>query len=210
MTSVPIVSKINSVTGQKLINLVYVGSFDPIDRDINLLLETADFLLKRFPHVHFYLGGATGNPQIQRRLRELSVQYPGNFHYLGYISRKEIVSVTEKAHVGFFLIRPDTSYWVKCSPNKIFEYIACGVVPVIRADCEFLDELSPYCLAFERYATGEEIMQKVAALIQEPTTLKLAMEQILHLREKFLFGNVMTNYETLYTLVKSRDGKHEN
>jgi glycosyltransferase involved in cell wall biosynthesis len=192
-------SKIHNIQSGSIVNLVYVGSLNhDYDRDIDLILRIASDVLSRYQNTQFFIGGQTTSASLLEQFKRLSNQYHGRFHYLGYITRREVISVTQAAHIGFFLLKPDTSYWVKCSPNKVFEYLRCGVIPVVRADCDYAHELTECAMIFERSSDDFEIIEGVRMLIEQPSMLKSMMEKAHTQSHKFSFEGVAKNYLDLY------------
>jgi len=129
---------------------------------------------------------------------QLSQKYPGRFHYLGYTSRSDVTLITQNAHIGFFLLRPDAPYWVKCSSNKIFEYLSCGVIPIIRADCCYSDDLASCSLLYDKTTSEDDIIKGVRELVDKPGLVKDMMAKAFSLHTKFSFESVQQRYLQLY------------
>jgi hypothetical protein len=104
----------------------------------------------------------------------------------------------EKTHIGFFLLKPDTIYWVNASPNKIYEYLFCGVVPVVRADIDDAEEISECGLLFDRDTPENDILNRVIKLIEHPSEVKSLMRKAVDLSRKFTFESAGPNYLKLY------------
>jgi len=109
------------------------------------------------------------------KIEELAGRHDGRLRFLGYVPREKTVKLTEKAHIGFLLVRPDARYWVRTSPNKIFEYLVCGTVPIIRADVDHADRLRACSLIFDREDEGAMIVQAVLDLLGSPEKLERYM-----------------------------------
>jgi len=194
-----ITSKISCYEAGSVTDLVYFGSLgNELDRDIDLIMRIAEDTLSHFQNVRFFMGGHTNNELLLMHFDRLSQEYPGRFQYLGYTPRSDVASITQGAHIGFFLLRPDALYWVKCSPNKIFEYLACGVIPVIRADCYYSDDLVSCSLMYDKSAPDENIILGVRELISGPDLVKGMMERAFNLHTKFSFESVQARYLQLY------------
>lgn len=191
--------KIESFSADSPINLVYFGSLDyNYDRDIPFILKISDRMLADYPETNVYIGGSTGDQTLISNFGHLSEKYPDRFHFMGFLSRKEVVKITEKAHLGFCLLKPDTSYWVKISPNKVFEYLMCGTVPIIRADVDYADIFSQCSLIFDRYAPEDEIISAIGSLFEQPERVLRMMEECLKIRNNFQYETVATQYIRLY------------
>ncbi len=194
-----IVSKIENLENNDSIKLVYVGSLaNNYDRDIDLLLTIYEEALRSYPNVTCSIGGQCNNQALESRFFKLKSDFGDRFEYLGRIPRTHTVDLTERSHVGFFLIKPETTYWVRWSPNKIHEYLICGVVPVIRADVDHSRKFANCSLMFGRDTPQDEIVQEVVNLLGDPARLKTMMEAALTLSNDFIFETVGVNYINMY------------
>ena len=138
------------------------------------------------------------------KLHDYSLKFPDRFQYNGAIPPKEKIAITEKAHIGFFLIRPHSHYWVKASPNKVFEYLICGVVPVIRADIDYLQEIDRSSLSFSREATEDEILSRTLQLIEDPKKILNLMKHARDASKNFTWESVACRYIEFYrTIIES-------
>ena len=181
------------------INLIYVGSLaNTHDRDVDLLLSIGEKILSDFPNAHFCIGGACTDLDLKKRFTDIEKKFVGRFEYLGLISRERVAQLTEISHIGFLLIRPETHYWVKTSPNKTYEYLICGTVPVIRADVDHAQELAECALLFSRETPEEDIINSVSNLLGDRDRLKIMMENALTTSNKFIFDSVGKKYIAMY------------
>lgn len=98
--------------------------------------------------------------------------------------------------MGFFLLKP--FYWVKCSPNKVFEYLICGVVPVIRANIDHEETLSPCSLIFDQSYSDDEIVNDVLNVIKNKDVMLHKMVKARELSEKFTWEKVAPQYIEAY------------
>lgn len=87
---------------------------------------------------------------------------------------------------------------MKCSPNKIFEYLICGVIPIIRADIDYVEELGSTSLVFDRSVPEDEIIEAITSLIQDPDRCRQMMNEACELGKRLSFDNVGQNYIDLY------------
>lgn len=157
--------KITKIKNNGEIVLSYVGSlYSSFNRDIELLLKIANGTLRHYSSVKIILAGDVKDAETERRLSELAQLFPDRFLFKGYVSRQEAIEITSRSHMGFFLLKP--FYWVKCSPNKVFEYLICGVVPVIRANIDHEETLSPCSLIFDQSYSDDEIVNDVLNVIK--------------------------------------------
>lgn len=191
--------KVESFSVDSSVNLVYFGSLDyHYDRDIALILKISDRMLTDYPSTQVYIGGKTEDQTLITDFTYLSEKYPERFHFMGFLPREDVVRITEKAHLGFCLLKPDTSYWVKISPNKVFEYLMCGTVPIIRADVDYADIFARCSLIFERDAPEDAIIAAVGSLIRQPEKMQEMMKECLAIRKNFLYEPVATQYIKIY------------
>lgn len=194
-----IINKIKDFGHNKIIKLVYIGSLsNSYDRDIDLLLTIYEEALRLYPNITCCIGGECNDQTLENKFVTLKHDFGDRFEYLGRIPRAHVVDLTEISHIGFFLIKPETTYWVCCSPNKVYEYLICGVVPVIRADLDYPQKFANCSLMFSRDTLGEEIIQETINLLGDPTRLKTMMENALALSSDFIFESVGVNYINMY------------
>ncbi len=194
-----IINKVKNAGGNGTIQLTYVGSLaNNYDRDIDLLLTIYEEAMRLYQNVTCSIGGDSNDRAIENRFVDLKSDFGDRFEYLGRIPRPQTVDLTERSHLGFFLIRPDTTYWVRASPNKVYEYLICGVVPVIRADIDHAEKIAACSLIFNRDTPCDEIIQEVVNLLGDPTRLQTMMENALALSNDFTFESVGINYINMY------------
>lgn len=191
--------KIKSFSADSSINLVYFGSLNYYyDRDISFILKISHRLLADHPQINIYIGGKTEDQALINDFAQLANKYPRRFHFMGFTPREKVIEITEKAHLGYMLIKPDTTYWVRSSPNKVFEYLMCGTIPIIRADVDYADMFSRCSLIFDRYTPEDEIILSIGSLIQQPEEMLRMMRECLKVRKDFLYEAVSARYVQLY------------
>ena len=194
-----VIDKIKNFGPNETVELTYIGSLsNGHDRDIDLLLTIYEEALRSYPNITCCIGGRCNDQALENKFINLCRDFGDRFKYLGRTPRTRTVDLTERSHVGFFLIRPGTSYWVRCSPNKVYEYLICGVVPVIRADVDYSQKFANCSLVFGRETPQDEIIQQVINLLGDPIRLKTMMENALTLSNDFIFESVGMNYINLY------------
>lgn len=194
-----ILRKLQDCNSAKELHFVYVGSLRvDLDRDIDLLLDIAEKLLNRYSNIFFHVAGSCYDKVLQDRLLYLEKLYPKQFQYLGFVERDEAIKITQEAHFGFFLIRPNSHYWVKCSPNKVFEYLKCGTIPIIRADLEDLDLLGKAALIFSRDCSDDEIVERLAYVIENPVKMAELTRNGQQISRMFTWETIAVRYLDLY------------
>lgn len=201
-----ILSKIEEFNLSTTIQFVYVGSLNwNHDRDIGLILDIAKHLLIKQYTVRFIVGGVTSDEQLLSEFYHLNKAYPNNFIYTGYLSRDKVVKYTQDAHFGFLLIKPYTDYWVLTSPNKIFEYLKCGVIPIIRAKCACKEQIQNKSLWFEREDSRDFIISTIESIISNPEKIQAMMYQVYQLSSHYSFNSVAHEYLALYEAIEVKN-----
>lgn len=191
--------KIQNFSKNSDIYCIYIGSLNRnLDRDINLLLKIAEHVLLKIPNSRFFLGGPCSDHDLVTTIDGLQKAFPSRFTYLGIVPYLKVIEITQNVHIGFFLINPDTRYWVPCSPNKVFEYLSCGVIPVVRADCDYLDEIRSCGLFFERNTDESVISNSLSSLLQNSEEMKAKMKLCLEVGSRFTYEEKAKNYILLY------------
>lgn len=195
-----ITAKIRRVEPETQIHAVYIGSLNNLaDRDVDLLLEIADTVMRSYENVTFSVGGTSLDSDSRVKLDELAGKYNGRFRFLGYVPWEKTVELTEKAHIGFHLVRPDARYWVKGSPNKVFEYLVCGTVPIVRADVDHAEKLRECSLIFDRTDENGVIIKAVLDLLGSPEELVRHMRAAREQSAAYTWESVACRYIDLYT-----------
>lgn len=196
--------KISTFDPDKEFFLSYIGSLNfQNERDIGLMIRIATQVLTRYPKAQFFLGGHTWgfDEEIQGLIAPLQDEFPKRFWYLGPVANSETRRITEQSHFGFFLLKPKTDYWVLNSPNKVFEYLACGTIPIIRAQIIHEDEISQCALIFDRDSPEEDIISAVLSSLENPIRCKELMEKAMYIGKNYCFESVADRYVRLYNQV---------
>jgi glycosyltransferase involved in cell wall biosynthesis len=196
--------KIQSFDEFSQISAVYIGSLGIMDRDVDFLLKTADAILNSFKNAKFIIGGTNLDNRFKNKIEDLSKKYGIRFQFLGYVPRKITIEFTQKSHLGFLLINPKTHYWVKTSPNKVFEYLICGVVPIVRADIDNAAAFHEYALIFDRFESEEKIISAILDLLGNPKRLKTFMESAREASINYRWDVAANRYIDLYNLLFSQ------
>jgi len=197
--------KIESFSSKSEINLIYIGSLSfRYDRDVKLLLKIGYEIMDKNPLVNFFIAGYPWgyNDELIQMMAPLREKFKGRFHYLGILPWNEVPRYLVKANIGFHLIKPDSTNWgTKGSFNKVFEYINCGIIPVIKDEIDLSQELAPCSLIFNRNSKDKEIIDKIQFLIDSPDIFKMMMKKAVVIGERFSFDKISKNYIDLYMSV---------
>jgi hypothetical protein len=195
-------AKIHLTDQEEHIRAVYIGSLNNlVDRDVDLLLDIADAVIQAYDNVTFTVGGTSLTEDSRVKINDFARKHNGRFQFLGYVPREKTIELTEKAHIGFYLMKPDTKYWVECSPNKIFEYLVCGTVPIVRANIDHADRLRDCSLIFDRMDENEVIIQAVLDLLGDTEKLKQYMDNAKELSLNYTWESVACRYIELYSML---------
>lgn len=79
----------------------------------------------------------------------------------------------------------------------------CGVIPIIRADVDYVNIISRCSLIFDRYASEDDIILSVGSLIQQPEKMLRMMEESLRVRKDFRYELVAARYTQLYQEIQA-------
>jgi glycosyltransferase involved in cell wall biosynthesis len=181
---------------------VYFGVLNlNFDRDIRLMYRLMRSVMEARPNVRFTVAGRVYDKEARALMDALVEDFGGRMLYLGEIPYKEVVERTQGAHLGFFFLRPDSLMWCEdrpVSPNKVYEYLLSGTVPIIRAtldDCEAIEKCS---LTFDKDSTFEDILDGVLKLIDDRERMKRMMKECYDTGLEFSWEKVAPRYFECY------------
>ena len=191
-------NKIESIGESEDIVLSYVGSLNyHYDRDVDLLIDVFANALELRNKVKVIIAGNPPTDRLDERLKMMVAEYDGRFEYRGFVSRDEAVSISEMTHVGFFLLRPESKYWVKSSPNKLFEYLCTGTIAIVRAEIDA--DIGPEnALIFNRYADRDSIILEVMELLKDEKRMQRMMSSAYELGKRYSYEEVQNRYIDMY------------
>ncbi|WP_273124359.1 glycosyltransferase family 4 protein [Bacillus weihaiensis] len=113
--------------------ILYLGGITPI-RGIEELVEAFKHVTLLKPSLKLVFVGSfessTFEQKIKERIRDIGLE--GNVQFLGKVPYEKIESYLSEASIGIIPYLPVPNHLV-CLPNKLFEYMAAGVV-VIASD----------------------------------------------------------------------------
>jgi len=194
-----ILDKIDSFSHSTPVTCIYIGSLrKEFDRDIDLLFSLIEVILTEIPTTRFILGGSCEDDIMLSEINVFRQKFSHRFNYLGSIPYDQVIRKTENAHIGFYFMKPNSNYWVPCSPNKIYEYLSCGVVPVIRADCDHQDKIKACGLVFSQSASEKQVIDNLISLIKDSTRMKTLMKQSLAIGSELTYESAALDYCKLY------------
>lgn len=197
-----VMDKIERFDGKGRIDLVYFGVLNlGFDRDIGMMMHVADRLMTEDPRVYFTVAGRIDHEGVRPILKGLKDKHGERMSYLGDIPYKEVVRRTQEAHLGFFLLNPANPMFSESmpnSPNKIYEYLLSGTVPIVRAVIDDSDIIKKCSLMFGRNASESDIVAAVTELIGDLNRMKLLMQQSYQTGKGFTWEQVGKEYLTVY------------
>lgn len=196
--------KINSILSGGVLRCVYFGTLNMASREIDLISWLSDNLLTNYSNVEVVIGGNTNDGALLSTFSSLSLKHPNRFKYLGYVPYEQLIEETQKAAIGFLFIRETGgSYWVSDgSPNKLYEYLNCGVIPVMRIPHIDIEYLKPEVVLCNSNESWDEILVRVQSLIESPRNiLKTHIESLLEKSVPYRFSHVAPNYLRIYQQV---------
>lgn len=208
-----VVSKIAS-SGQGMIAVVYFGVLNlDFDRDIELMFRVMGLLMDSDERVNFVVAGRIYDGRVRDIVKGMSTRFGERVRYLGEISNREVIERTQASHLGLFLLRPDSPMWDDdrpVSPNKIYEYLLSGTVPVIRAHLEDMRTIERCSLTFGKADTAEDISAAMKALIDDRERLKELMTRSFEIGCEFTWEKVSSRYLDCYERLFATLGRLSN
>lgn len=194
--------KIGSVVTSDVIEAVYFGVLNlDFDRDMRTMFRVMSEVMDGSPQVRFTLAGRVYGKEIRGMIDEFVGRFGDRATYLGEIPYGEVVRRTQQAHLGFFLLLPDSPMWSDerpVSPNKIFEYLLSGAVPVVRANLDDRDAIQDCSLSYGRSSTADEMRDDILSLISDRARMRSMMEECLRKGRKFSWETVSQGYLECY------------
>ncbi|WP_221074089.1 glycosyltransferase [Agarivorans aestuarii] len=113
----------------KIIKLIFIGGISE-DRGLGNMLKLTEKMNRRHPTKLTLIGPVINGLSVSDLQRELV----GNraVSYLGVLEQERAFDILKQSHLGLILFNDVADYADIC-PNKIFEYLSCGV-PFVASD----------------------------------------------------------------------------
>jgi len=153
--------------------LVYIGVMAVI-RGIKEIIKAFSIVSKKHPRLKLYLIGSVTPESFKSKLNTLITELRMNkkIRIISHIPYNKIKEYLKNATIGFvtYLPYPNNK---SCLPNKLFEYMACGL-PVIASDFPLYREVIEEA-NFGKLVNPEntrEISKAIDDLIKNPEELK--------------------------------------
>lgn len=159
------------------LHFTYIGYLGHDHRDIEGIIEISQYFLKKYPNIHFHIAGKGEKGTVKAQLNQMHKDYD-NFNFYGYITRKKAIELTEKSHFGFLLIKENSNYWVKSSPNKVYEYLICNAIPIIHAPVYNKKDFENAIIEIKEKYTTQKMIKKIENHIKNPEKIKQKIQTI--------------------------------
>jgi len=185
------------------VRIIYFGSLCTRDRDVTLLVDLADVVLRQTRRAEFLIGGTLRGPQAEtllQRMDELQKRFPNRFHWRGVMSRSDVLRETATADVGLLFHKPQSHNYRGASPNKIFEYLAVGAA-IFATDGFHIAREVAAAGAGRLFPAGVEtsaVADELLALIDNPAYLGGMREASRRLGRRYCWQQVAGGYLELY------------
>jgi|GEM_PF-1416451 len=144
--SQPSAKRMKEFAGERII-LIYTGNIS-VNRNLKLFRDTVVSLNKRgYACVGVSLG--SGDIKDEEIWIKLCNEFPDQMLHLGNVPHDQIPLILKEAHIGWGVL-PDKAPFNISLPNKVFEYLACGLPVVVSDMCNVRHLLwkSPAALIF--------------------------------------------------------------
>lgn len=185
------------------VHVVYVGSLDSTDRDVEALLDAAATCLDTSPEVVFAYAGPVGGDDAavtRSRLDRLAHEYPKRFHYHGTLGRDRVIDLTRAADVGLIFLKRASPNLDGGSWNKIYEYLTVGAAIVATDGFDIAQQVrdAGAGVLLEPGCDGRIAARTLLAWIENRTALHAARQASAALGEQYDWETVSVRYMELY------------
>jgi glycosyltransferase involved in cell wall biosynthesis len=191
-----------AATGDGDLVAVYFGVLNlNFDRDLRSMFKVMGLVMEAYPRLRFEVAGRVYDDEVRSIIDELKARFGERVSYLGEIPYKEVIERTQRAHLGFFLLRPDSQMWSDqrpVSPNKIYEYLLSGTIPVVRAALDDREAIERCSLVFGKESGNDDVRQGILDLINDRERMKRMMRQCFDAGKEYSWEKVAVRYEECY------------
>lgn len=185
--------------------VVYFGVLNlNFDRDVRLMFEVMRSIMQTNPNLRFVVAGRVYDEEVRSIIDAMVASFGERMSYLGEIPYKEVIERTQRSHLGFFLLRPDSHMWSEerpVSPNKIYEYLLSGTIPVIRATLDDREIIEKCSLAFGKDSTFKQVRDGILKLIGDRERMKRMILECYDAGQEFSWEKVAPRYLECYERV---------
>ncbi|MHC1709828.1 MAG: hypothetical protein AB9819_05420 [Methanomassiliicoccales archaeon] len=171
------------------------------DRDVELMFEVMSLAMGSDPGLRFEVAGRIYDEGVRTLIDQMTERFGQRMSYLGEIPYSEVARRTMAAHLGFFLLRTDSPMWSEerpVSPNKIYEFLLSGTVPVVRATLDDAEAVEECSLHFGKGSRATDIANAISDLINDQERMRKMMTQCRESGERFTWEKVAPRYSECY------------
>jgi len=169
--------KTNYGTSEKL-RLVYVGS---LGYDTMYLKELTEWILQNKNQFTLDLYSHNIDDKASAFLGSLQAD---NVQFHGAVNYRELAGVLANYDVGLVIYKPVSDNWIQNAPNKVFEYLACGL------DVWFSKTMR-FCLSLATKETFPKIIPVDFENLEDVDFKKaVTREGLLHKETHFFYENI--------------------
>lgn len=171
------------------------------DRDIEQMFQVMAKVMDADGRFRFIVAGRIYDEGIRKTMEDMASRSGGRMSYLGEISFREVLERTISSHLGFFLLRPESPMWCTdrpVSPNKVYEYLLSGTIPIVKAVLDDHESIDEVALTFGASATADDISEGILKLASDPERMRELMSKCSGLATRFTWEGVSHHYIESY------------
>lgn len=150
--------------------IIYLGGLS-VARGARLLVDIMQALRQRHPRIRLLCLGPFNEPEVERKVRAYARQrqVDGCMAFLPRVAHEQVAGFLHRARVGLIPWQPVPQMLKMCYPNKVFEYMACGL-PVVASDLPGLRQLiePAQCGILVRAEEAPAHAAAIATLLDDP------------------------------------------
>lgn len=150
--------------------IIYLGGLS-IARGALMLVDIMAALRPRHPGLRLVCLGPFNEPHVRDRVLDYARQQEvaGVIDYLAMVPHEEVARYLYRASIGLVPWQPHPQLLKLCYPNKVFEYMACGL-PIVASDLPGLrDLIAPAgCGRLVRADATAAHVEAICELIENP------------------------------------------
>jgi len=181
---------------------VYFGVLNlGFDRDVELMFEVMSLAMGSNQGLRFEVAGRIFDEGVRTIIDRMIERFGPRMSYLGEIPYDEVAKRTMAAHLGFFLLRTDSPMWSEerpVSPNKIYEFLLSGTVPVVRATLDDGEAVEKCSLHFGKDSNAKNMAKAITELVNDQERMRGVMNRCRETGEGFTWERVSPLYGECY------------